>query len=164
MASYQDLTASNSDANSIRDTHSISDTHPESKNAQSALATMQADMDAALKNKQRTSITENGNQVSKANSDGFIAKNINDAGDRVLDETQVSRVIEMAWEDRTPFGAIEHSYGLNEAGVIKLMRQELKPSSFRLWRQRVSNRATKHQAKRDFGVGRAYCKTQYKQR
>ena len=160
MASYQDLTASNSDANSIRDTHSISDTHPESKNAQSALATMQAEMDAALKNKQHS----NSDQVSKANSDEFIAKNINDAGDRVLDEIQVSRVIEMAWEDRTPFGAIEHSYGLNEAGVIKLMRQELKPSSFRLWRQRVSNRATKHQAKRDFGVGRAYCKTQYKQR
>ncbi|MBP3945495.1 TIGR03643 family protein [Psychrobacter sp. K31L] len=160
MASYQDLTVSNSDANSIRDTHSINDTYSESKNAQSALATMQADMDAALKNKQHS----NSDPVSKANSDEFIAKNINDAGDRVLDETQVSRVIEMAWEDRTPFGAIEHSYGLNEAGVIKLMRQELKPSSFRLWRQRVSNRATKHQAKRDFGVGRAYCKTQYKQR
>ncbi|WP_350582526.1 DUF2805 domain-containing protein [Pseudomonas sp. HY2-MNA-CIBAN-0224] len=44
------------------------------------------------------------------------------------------------------------------------MRQTLKPSSFRLWRQRVSNRATKHQAKREFAVGRAYCKTQYKQR
>ena len=164
MASYQDLTASNSDANAICDAHSIRNTHSESENAPSALATMQADMDVALKNKQCTSITENGNQVSKANSDEFIAKNINDAGDRVLDEIQVSRVIEMAWEDRTPFGAIEHSYGLNEAGVIKLMRQELKPSSFRLWRQRMSNRATKHQAKRDFGVGRAYCKTQYKQR
>ena len=160
MASYQDLTASNYDANLISDTHSIRDTHSESKNAQSALATMQAEMDAALKNKQQS----NSDRVSKANSDEFIAKNINDAGDRVLDEIQVSRVIEMAWEDRTPFGAIEHSYGLNEAGVIKLMRQELKPSSFRLWRQRMSNRATKHQAKRDFGVGRAYCKTQYKQR
>jgi len=164
MASYQDLTASNSNTNSIRDARSIRDVQSESKNAQSALATMQADMDAALKNKQRTSINENSDQVSKANSDEFIAKNINDVGDRVLDETQISRVIEMAWEDRTPFGAIEHSYGLNEVGVIKLMRQELKPSSFRLWRQRVSNRATKHQAKRDFGVGRAYCKTQYKQR
>ncbi len=160
MASYQYLTASNSDANSIRDAHSIRNTHSESENAPSALETMQAEMDAALKNKQHN----NSEQVSKANSDEFIAKNINDAGDRVLDKIQVSRVIEMAWEDRTPFGAIEHSYGLNEAGVIKLMRQELKPSSFRLWRQRVSNRATKHQAKRDFGVGRAYCKTQYKQR
>ncbi|WP_201765233.1 MULTISPECIES: TIGR03643 family protein [unclassified Psychrobacter] len=81
-----------------------------------------------------------------------------------LDESQVSRVIEMAWEDRTPFEAIEHSYGLNESGVITLMRQVLKPSSFRSWRQRVSNRATKHEAIRGFTVGRAYCKTQYKPR
>nr|WP_320158013.1 TIGR03643 family protein [Psychrobacter immobilis] len=77
---------------------------------------------------------------------------------------QLSRVIEMAWEDRTPFEAIEHSYGLDETAVIKLMRQELKASSFRLWRQRVTNRATKHLAKRPFDVGRAYCKTQYKPR
>ncbi|WP_350656204.1 TIGR03643 family protein [Psychrobacter sp. S1-30-MNA-CIBAN-0213] len=82
----------------------------------------------------------------------------------MLDAAQISRVIEMAWEDRTPFGAIEHSYGLSEANVIKLMRQQLKPSSFRLWRQRVTGRSTKHQAKRPFEVGRAYCKTQYKPR
>ncbi|WP_275477977.1 MULTISPECIES: TIGR03643 family protein [unclassified Psychrobacter] len=82
----------------------------------------------------------------------------------MLDAAQISRVIEMAWEDRTPFGAIEHSYGLSEANVIKLMRQQLKPSSFRLWRQRVTGRSTKHQAKRSFEVGRAYCKTQYKPR
>lgn len=144
MASYQDLAVQSLDSSS----------------AESALATMQADMDAALKNKQHGDSAP----VSTARSDEFIAKNINDRGDRVLDDTQVSRVIDMAWEDRTPFGAIEHSYGLNEAGVIKLMRQELKPSSFRLWRQRVSNRATKHQAKREFAVGRAYCKSQYKQR
>ncbi|WP_320157791.1 TIGR03643 family protein [Psychrobacter vallis] len=81
-----------------------------------------------------------------------------------MDDAQVSRVIEMAWEDRTPFGAIEHSYGLTESDVIKLMRQTLKPSSFKLWRERVSNRATKHEAKRGFEVGRAYCKTQYRQR
>ncbi|MER2163979.1 MAG: TIGR03643 family protein, partial [Psychrobacter alimentarius] len=73
----------------------------------------------------------------------MIEQSTNETGNRVLDEAQVSRVIEMAWEDRTPFGAIEHSYGLSEPDVIKLMRQELKPSSFRLWRQRVSNRATK---------------------
>ncbi|MGO1250974.1 TIGR03643 family protein [Psychrobacter sp.] len=85
-------------------------------------------------------------------------------GNRLLDDSQISRVIEMAWEDRTPFGAIEHSYGLSESKVIKLMRQKLKPSSFRLWRKRVNNRATKHQAKRSFDVGRAHCKTQYKQR
>ena len=157
MASYQDLTALKADIQ-------LSDP----ATTQSALATMQADMEAALKNKQRTHINANTHlndeQTNAVKSNEFIAQSVNESGDRVLDESQISRVIEMAWEDRTPFGAIEHSYGLNEAGVIKLMRQELKPSSFRLWRQRVSNRATKHQAKRGFEVGRAYCKTQYKQR
>nr|WP_275942361.1 TIGR03643 family protein [Psychrobacter sp. BI730] len=148
MASYQDLTVSNS-KNKSADTSSTK-------------ATMQADMDAALQKKQRSN--DYSDEVSQVKSDELIAKTVNDAGDRVLDDVQISRVIEMAWEDRTPFGAIEHSYGLDETGVIKLMRQELKPSSFRLWRQRVSNRATKHEAKRSFEVGRAYCKTQYKQR
>jgi uncharacterized protein (TIGR03643 family) len=148
MASYQDLTASNS-KNKSADTSSTK-------------ATMQADMDAALQKKQRN--IDYSDEVTQVKSDELIAKTVNDAGDRVLDDVQISRVIEMAWEDRTPFGAIEHSYGLDETGVIKLMRQELKPSSFRLWRQRVSNRATKHEAKRSFEVGRAYCKTQYKQR
>lgn len=146
MASYQDLAASG--------------VEPQSVDSTATSATMQADMNAALENKQRT----NSDRLSQVKSEAFIEKTINNAGDRVLDESQISRVIEMAWEDRTPFGAIEHSYGLNESGVIKLMRQELKPSSFRLWRQRVSNRATKHQAKRGFEIGRAYCKTQYKQR
>ena len=130
---------------------------------QSSLATMQADMTAALKNNQHADISTESND-RQTRSDELIATVVNESGDKVLDDAQVSRVIEMAWEDRTPFAAIEHSYGLNEAGVIKLMRQALKPSSFRLWRQRVSNRATKHQAKRGFDVGRAYCKTQYKQR
>ena len=130
---------------------------------QSSLATMQADMTAALKNNQHADVSTESND-RQTRSDELIATVVNESGDKVLDDAQVSRVIEMAWEDRTPFGAIEHSYGLNEAGVIKLMRQTLKPSSFRLWRQRVSNRATKHQAKRGFDVGRAYCKTQYKQR
>ena len=130
---------------------------------QSSLATMQADMTAALKNNQHDDISTESND-RQTRSDELIATVVNESGDKVLDDAQVSRVIEMAWEDRTPFAAIEHSYGLNEAGVIKLMRQTLKPSSFRLWRQRVTNRATKHQAKRPFDIGRAYCKTQYKPR
>ena len=81
-----------------------------------------------------------------------------------MDEATRSRIIEMAWEDRTPFEAIEASYGLNEAAVIRLMRQELKPSSFRLWRARVSGRLTKHGKRRGRTVGRAYCPTQYKPR
>jgi uncharacterized protein (TIGR03643 family) len=75
-----------------------------------------------------------------------------------------SRVIEMAWEDRTPFEAIERLYGLPEAGVIRLMRRSLKPKAFKNWRQRVSGRVTKHGARRDPSVSRGYCATQYKQR
>ncbi len=71
-----------------------------------------------------------------------------------------SRIVEMAWEDRTPFEAIEAQYGMDEAQVIALMRRELKPRSFRLWRQRVSGRFTKHRRTRGFDVGRFRCSTQ----
>ncbi len=75
-----------------------------------------------------------------------------------------SRIIEMAWEDRTPFEAIQQQFGLDEARVIKLMRRSLKPGSFKLWRERVSGRKTKHRKLRPEGVSRGYCPTQYKQR
>ena len=81
-----------------------------------------------------------------------------------FNESDLSRIIEMAWEDRTPFDAISAGFGVSEQQVITLMRRNLKPSSFRLWRARVSNRNTKHVAKRPAGVARAYCPTQYKQR
>lgn len=130
---------------------------------ETSLAIMQADMSAALRAKQLassiTAPTEESNQAASLLAD---AKTVTDAAS--LDEVQLSRVIEMAWEDRTPFAAIAHNYGLNESAVIDLMRQQLKPSSFKLWRERVTNRATKHEAKRTFTVGRGYCKTQYKQR
>jgi uncharacterized protein (TIGR03643 family) len=61
-----------------------------------------------------------------------------------LPEAEVSRVIEMAWEDRTPFDAIAGAYGLAEADVIQLMRSRLKRSSFKMWRERVGGRHTKH--------------------
>jgi len=131
--------------------------------AQLSLAAMQADMAdmrAALKNKQQANMVQKDNVKSETRK----VKSANAANINALDAVQLSRVIEMAWEDRTPFEAIEHSYALNETAVIKLMRQELKPSSFRLWRRRVTSRVTKHQAKRPFDVGRAYCKTQYKPR
>lgn len=70
----------------------------------------------------------------------------------------------MAWEDRTPFEAILQLYGLPEQEVIKLMRREMKAGSFRLWRERVSGRKTKHHALRDPSILRAYCPTQYKPR
>ena len=75
-----------------------------------------------------------------------------------------SRVIEMAWEDRTPFEAIERLYGLPEGDVIRLMRRSLKPKAFKNWRQRVAGRVTKHGARREPSVSRGYCATQYKQR
>lgn len=81
--------------------------------------------------------------------------------DNFSDE-QNSRIIEMAWEDRTPFEAIERLFGLNETAVIKLMRQQLKASSFRLWRERVAGRKTKHLKLRNPEISRAYCPTQYK--
>ncbi len=74
----------------------------------------------------------------------------------------LSRIIEMAWEDRTPFEAIQAQFGLTEAQTKALMRQELKRSSYELWRQRVIGRNTKHQALRSKEVMRAYCASQYK--
>ncbi len=76
--------------------------------------------------------------------------------------SEQSRIIEMAWEDRTPFEAIEALYGLTPAQLVHQMRAWLKPSSFRLWRQRMNGRATKHASLRPAGVNRAYCPTQYK--
>ena len=61
-----------------------------------------------------------------------------------LSEIDVDRIIEMAWEDRTPLDAIEAQFGLPEKEVIKLMRREMKPSSFRMWRARVQGRSAKH--------------------
>ena len=75
-----------------------------------------------------------------------------------------SRIIEMAWEDRTPFEAIKQQYGLNESAVIRFMRAHLKARSFKVWRARVSGRATKHTQLRSPDVSRGYCPTQYKQR
>lgn len=81
-----------------------------------------------------------------------------------LSEENESRVIEMAWEDRTPFEAIELQFGLNESAVIQFMRSHLKSSSFKLWRKRMSGRSTKHLKLRSSDISRGYCPTQYKQR
>ena len=56
----------------------------------------------------------------------------------------IDRIIEMAWEDRTPFEALEYQFGLKENGVRKIMRANLKRSSFKLWRKRVRGRKTKN--------------------
>jgi uncharacterized protein (TIGR03643 family) len=79
-----------------------------------------------------------------------------------LSTADLSRVIEMAWEDRTAFEAIEQLYGMNQHQLIRLMRSELKASSFRLWRARTSGRSTKHAAMRSPDITRAYAPGQYK--
>lgn len=71
-----------------------------------------------------------------------------------LSKADISRIIEMAWEDRTPFEAIQFQFGLSEEDVIALMRREMKKSSFKMWRKRVSGRSTKHRYLRKSGVDR----------
>ena len=71
-----------------------------------------------------------------------------------LSPRDTDRIIAMAWEDRTPFEAITFQFGLSEAEVIKLMRRELKPKSWRMWRARVQGRKTKHRKLRANTVGR----------
>lgn len=77
-----------------------------------------------------------------------------------LSDVDIDRVIEMAWEDRTTFEAIQHQFGLNEKDVINVMRTQMKPSSFRLWRSRVQGRKTKHEKLRSFEKGRFKCSRQ----
>ena len=62
----------------------------------------------------------------------------------MLKLTETSRIIEMAWEDRTTFDSIKDQFGLSESEVIKIMRKHMKRSSFKMWRKRVSGRKTKH--------------------
>ena len=77
-----------------------------------------------------------------------------------LSDIQIDRIIEMAWEDRTPFDAIRFQFGLAEADVKALMKKELKFSSYKLWRERVENCKTKHVSKRVEGIDRFKCKLQ----
>ncbi|OCB77888.1 TIGR03643 family protein [Flavobacterium crassostreae] len=79
---------------------------------------------------------------------------------RELDALDKDRILEMAWEDRTTFEAIQRQFGLKESEVIDLMRSEMKPSSFRMWRARVQGRKTKHEKLRSFEKGRFKCSRQ----
>ena len=80
---------------------------------------------------------------------------------RALDINQIDRIIEMAWEDRTPFEAIKFQFGLSESEVINLMRNNLKDSSFKLWRKRVNSRiSSKHLKKRSEDIQRFKCSRQ----
>ena len=77
-----------------------------------------------------------------------------------LTEKDLDRIIEMAWEDRTPFDAILAQFGLKEQDVIHLMRREMKSSSFKMWRARVSGRNTKHSKQRSEDIKRFRCSRQ----
>ncbi len=71
-----------------------------------------------------------------------------------LSPQDTDRIIEMAWEDRTPFEAIQFQFGLGESEVRKLMKVNLKFSSYKLWRKRVESCHTKHSKTRPGGIGR----------
>jgi uncharacterized protein (TIGR03643 family) len=80
----------------------------------------------------------------------------------LLSEGDISRLIEMAWEDRTPFEAILKTYQLNESSLMRIMQANLKPSSYRLWRKRVKEKSSKHLKLRSPDIKRDHCVTQYK--
>ena len=79
-----------------------------------------------------------------------------------IDLESTNRIIEMAWEDRTTFDSIKDQFGLKEQEVIKIMRKNMKRSSFKMWRERVSGRKTKHGELRNFKIGRHRCDRQGK--
>lgn len=81
--------------------------------------------------------------------------------DKNLNVQQIDRIIEMAWEDRTPFEAIQFQFGVTESEVIELMRSELKETSFKRWRKRVnSGISQKHLKKRNVEISRFKCSRQ----
>ncbi len=77
-----------------------------------------------------------------------------------MTKSDIDRIVEMAWEDRTPFEAILFQFGISEQQVIELMRNEMKSSSFKMWRKRVSGRKTKHARLRTEEVERFHCSRQ----
>ena len=79
---------------------------------------------------------------------------------KLFSPIEIDRIIEMAWEDRTTFEAIEIQFGLKQQDVIKLMRKQMKPSSFKMWRERTKGRNTKHEALRGEDIDRFKCSRQ----
>ena len=79
-----------------------------------------------------------------------------------MDQDNLNRIIEMAWEDRTPFDVIYREFDITQNELERLMRNNLKPSSFKLWRKRVSGRKTKHISKRSNQIDRHKCDRQGK--
>lgn len=82
------------------------------------------------------------------------------AVDTSFQPVDIDRIIEMAWEDRTPFDAIERQFGIGQNEVIRIMRREMKQRSFQRWRERTKGRGTKHEALRGDDVDRFKCSRQ----
>ena len=78
----------------------------------------------------------------------------NPHADKNFSDEDLSRIIEMGWEDRTAFEAIEAQFGINQDGVIKIMRANLKLNTFKLWRERTHGQTTKHAKLRSNDVNR----------
>lgn len=85
---------------------------------------------------------------------------VTDTNKQAFTDADMDRIIQMAWEDRTPFEAIEFQFGLKEKDVIAFMRKNSLPSSFRMWRKRMKSRTTKHTALRDESIKRFKCSRQ----
>jgi uncharacterized protein (TIGR03643 family) len=84
------------------------------------------------------------------------------ASKKKFNKSDTSRIIEMAWEDRTSLDSILRVYGLNESNLKLLMKKELKPKSYTLWRERMKNSNLRHESLRPDSVTRAYCPQQHK--
>jgi uncharacterized protein (TIGR03643 family) len=90
----------------------------------------------------------------------YVLTKVNEEKKTDLSDEDIDRIIEMAWEDRTPFDAIKAQFGLNESSVRNLMKKELKFSSYKRWRERVENCQTKHSARRNNDIDRFKCTRQ----
>ena len=98
-------------------------------------------------------------KLNKNNSLPTVIKNyVSDSSD-IIEEDR-DRIIQMAWEDRTPFEAIEFQFGLKEKDVIEFMRKNSLPSSFKMWRKRMKSRKTKHSFLREKSIDRFKCSRQ----
>ena len=98
-------------------------------------------------------------KLSTENSLPTVIKNYVSNSSDIIDEDK-DRIIQMAWEDRTPFEAIEFQFGLKEKDVIEFMRKNSLPSSFRMWRKRMKSRKTKHSFLREKSIDRFKCSRQ----
>jgi uncharacterized protein (TIGR03643 family) len=98
-------------------------------------------------------------KLSTNNSLPTVIKNYVSDSSNIIEEDR-DRIIQMAWEDRTPFEAIEFQFGLKEKDVIEFMRKNSLPSSFKMWRKRMKSRKTKHSFLREKSIDRFKCSRQ----